>query len=230
MDYTGMAFIIAGWVVQIIIIIHLELRKRGKKMNDYKDILRILGHYKEPDPIEEMLKRLAFNPTFNSYEPDEPLYEIISSEPVRPTIMDPLGELSIEGLPMNKKDCWWVKYPKRALQEIKRMESSTNAAFRCSGKVLIWEEVITNNFGNKFYIEIETEDYPHKMPKTYVREAEIKFKRGKHMYNDGNLCLMRSSDYDSSTSVLQIRNLACAWCFAVEVYTRTGEWPTAEAD
>jgi hypothetical protein len=143
---------------------------------------------------------------------------------------DPLQKLSLKGLPTTSKSYWWVKYPTRALKEIEKMHANTNAALRCFGGKLIWDEVIRDNFGTQFFISIEAEDYPHKMPKAFVKEAEIKFKHAKHMYRDGSLCLMHHNDYNSSISILEIRNLACAWCWAVEVYTHTKEWPAAQAD
>ena len=148
----------------------------------------------------------------------------------RPSETDAIYWLSEKGLPTNSKSCWWVKYPNRALQEIDKMYVGTNAALSYSGKKLIWDEVIKNNFGTQFYISIVTENYPHKMPKVFVKEAEIRFRRGKHIYGDGSLCLLHPDDYNSNISILQMRNLGCAWCWAVEVYIETKEWPTSEAD
>jgi hypothetical protein len=132
------------------------------------------------------------------------------------------------GLSIKSQECWWVKYPQRALHEIQSMMRNTNSTLDYSGRKLIWEEVIRNNFNTWFHITIETEGYPYKIPKVFIKNSEIKFKKGKHMNSDESLCLMDSSDFNSKKSVLQIRNQACAWCWAVEVYTHTGEWPAAE--
>lgn len=204
-------------------------------MNNTIDILKFLQKQNEPKPFENIFRRIPTKPTSNSSYDILDLVEGVDffNAPIRsPSIpsTDALNELSLKGLPTNSKDYWWVKYPKRALSEIKKMHSETNATFKPIDKKLVWDEVIKNNFGTKFYISIETLDYPHKMPATYVREAEIKFRRGKHMFRDGKLCLMHSDDYNSKISILGIRNSACAWCWAVEVYTHTGKWPTAEAD
>ncbi|MBW1668188.1 MAG: hypothetical protein JRI79_13565 [Deltaproteobacteria bacterium] len=192
-------------------------------MKDYEKIMEILYPDRKPDFLTTVVTRML-----SRDEPKHARNDGIDSLDV--FNIDPLEELSLKRIPTNSKESWWVKFPRRALKEIRKMEAYTNAAVRCSGKKMIWEEVVKNNFGTQFYISIEAKDYPHKMPKAFVKEAEIKFKHGKHMYRDGSLCLMHPNEYNSNISILQIRNLACAWVWAVEVYTHTKQWPTAEED
>ena len=196
-------------------------------MDNLNEILRMLKGQNDPDPVDETYKTLKFIRPDTFYKD---ILESMQCQTEKPAQTDPTYLLSIKGLPTNKRDCWWVKYPNRALQEIDKMHSSTNAALRCSSKKLIWDEVIKNNFGTQFYISIETENYPHKMPKVFLKEAEIMLKKQKHTYRDGSLCLLHPDDYNSNISILQIRNLACAWCWAAEVYVHTKKWPAAETD
>jgi len=196
-------------------------------MNNFNEILRMLKGQNEPDPVDQTFKSYKFIRPDTFYKD---ILEGIQYQTETPAQTDPMYLLSKKGLPTNKRGCWWVEYPNRALQEIDKMHSSTNAALRCSGKKLIWDEVIKNNFGTQFYIAIETENYPHKMPTVFLKEAEIMLKKQKHTYRDGSLCLLHPDDYNSNISILQIRNLACAWCWAAEVYVHTKKWPAAETD
>ena len=137
-----------------------------------------------------------------------------------------LSLLSQAGLPTNGSN-WWVKHPGRAIDELNRMLSSTNARVLHAGSKMIFKEEISNNFGTRFLIAIETQDFPFKMPKVFLEEPRLNGK-AKHMWKDGSLCLLDPDDYHSSISILDIRNLAAAWCFSIEVYANTGEWPAAE--
>lgn len=126
---------------------------------------------------------------------------------------------------------WWTRYPKRAVEEIYKMHENTNAVLKTEGSKLIWEEELFNNFNTYFKISIEAgSNFPFEMPDTYVRNSGIDISRAKHMYSGSRLCLMHPSEYHSYISVLEIRNLAAAWCFCAEAYIETGEWPAAEAD
>ena len=49
-----------------------------------------------------------------------------------------------------------------------------------------------------------------------------------HRGPDGNLCLFEQAVYSTKMSILDIRNHACAWCWAYEIYLKTGDWPAAE--
>ncbi len=138
-----------------------------------------------------------------------------------------LNVLGDFGLPV-RGDYWWTRLPKRCLEEIHSMRKNTNATLARCDEELIWNECIVNNFETKFHISIETdESFPHKMPKVFVKDPWIKPSISAHMYEDGRLCLMHSNDYNSGISILEIRNLAAAWCFCYQVYSHTGTWPAA---
>lgn len=204
-------------------------------MNNIHEILRKFQNKNEPTQNENYFTDILPKPTFfNTHDiVDRILNTNENSEPARPLnniVKKKLPKLSSKGLPTDSNNYWWVRYPKRAISEIEKMNKSTNAAYKCVGRKLIWDEVIKNNFKTQFYISIETVDYPQKMPAVYIKESEIKFKRNKHMFKGGKMCLMHQDDYNSKISILEIRNMACAWCWAVEVYTHTNKWPTAEAD
>lgn len=196
-------------------------------MNTFYDIFRIL---KEEDEVEQARQAFTSSKRAQKNTFFQHALKGIQYRTRKPAEVDPLSLLSQKGLPINRKSCWWVKYPHRAIQEIEKMHSCTNAALSCSGKKLIWDEVVKNNFGTQFYISIETESYPHRMPMVFLRQAEIKVSKQKHMYGDGRLCLLHPDDYHSTISILQMRNLACTWCWAAEVYIHTKQWPAAEAD
>jgi hypothetical protein len=200
---------------------------KGIKMNTLYDIFRIL---KEEDEVEQARQVFKSSKAVQTGTFFPHVLKGIQYQTRKPAEVDPLSLLSQKGLPINRKSCWWVKYPHRAIQEIEKMHSCTNAALRCSGKKLIWDEVVKNNFGTQFYIVIETEAYPHRMPRVFFQEAEIRIKESKHMFGDGRLCLLHPDDYHSTISILEMRNLACTWCLLAEVYEYTKQWPAAEAD
>ena len=140
--------------------------------------------------------------------------------------LDILNEIA---LPIESKEYWWARYPKRACEEIYKLKENTNAFMETSGNRLIWKEEIINNFGSAFVISIETNSkYPFSMPKTFLLKPHIEPSDDKHMFKDGSLCLMHPSSYNSRISILQIRNQASAWCFCIEAYANTGKWPAAE--
>jgi len=135
-------------------------------------------------------------------------------------------------LPTHSSSFWWVRYPRRAVEEIRQMEENTNAMLFCEGSSLIFKEEIVSNFGTHFLLLIKVgSNYPFSMPDVYVVDSDIDVSNAKHQYSEGRFCLMHPSDYNSNnTSILEIRNLAAAWCWCAEVYLNTGEWPAAEAD
>ena len=137
-----------------------------------------------------------------------------------------LAMLKDLGFPTNKG--WWSKYPERALGEMYKMSQGTNAIARAVGSKMVWKESIVTNFGTRYDLSIETDGYPFKAPKVFVTNKRVSKGHKTHVNADGSLCLQHSSDYNSSTSVLQIRNRACAWCFAYEGYLATGKWPAAQ--
>ena len=131
------------------------------------------------------------------------------------------------GLPTDRST-WWVKYPKRALEEILRMQESTNAQLNCHNEKLVWDEWLLTNFNTQYHIFIETPGFPFKAPRVLVKSPIIKPWRRIHMYDDGRLCLMHPNKYHSRTSILEMRNLAASWCFCHEVFKHTGKWPSDE--
>jgi len=132
------------------------------------------------------------------------------------------------GIPLNG-NFWWCRFPKMAVESIWAMQNNTNASLIICEEKLIWQEWVTNNFDTRFFISIETQkNHPHEMPKVFIKEPHIKSDTTIHMYQDGHLCLMHSSEYNSKISVLEIRNQAASWCFSFEVFAYTGKWPAAE--
>lgn len=140
-----------------------------------------------------------------------------------------LDILSSIGLPVTYPEYWWVRYPKRAVQEISVMKENTNADFVHRGNKLIWEEKIMNNFDSYFLISIQTgADFPFTMPKAFVIHPKIECDPTIHIYREGNLCLMHPDTYHSKMLILETRNLSAAWCFSYEAYLHTGKWPAAQ--
>jgi len=138
-------------------------------------------------------------------------------------------ELLIDGygLPIDDLSNWWVKHPKRAIEELYLMEENTNSIFHVRGSQLIWEETIVNNLGQAYRLSIESQpEHPFSIPKVFVLSPHIT--AAAHRYHDGSLCLFHPDDYRSDMTLLSIRGLASAWCFCHGIYEQTGEWPAAE--
>ncbi len=128
------------------------------------------------------------------------------------------------GLPTDKK-YWWVEYPRRAVEEIFLMNLNTNATVENEDDNLVWFETIVTDFGQTHDLIIVSEPgYPHKMPKAFVPDTTTHI----HKMDDESLCLFDTCDYSSKMTILEIRNQACAWCFAYDAYIQTGQWPAAE--
>lgn len=72
-----------------------------------------------------------------------------------------LSLLNESGFPINGSG-WWVKYPKRAVEELYRMLSSTNARITHKQDKMIFKEEISNNFGTRFSISIEAQIFHSK--------------------------------------------------------------------
>lgn len=139
-----------------------------------------------------------------------------------------LDTLSRYGLPV-RGSYWWVRYPKRAVDEVNRMRN-TNAKLIFNDNKLFWEEWITNDYGTPFLISIESEEnHPFKEPDVFLKEPKLEHHERKHMYSDGSLCLFRPEEFSSRMTILDIRNMAASWCFCYESYVNTGNWPGAEA-
>jgi hypothetical protein len=133
------------------------------------------------------------------------------------------------GLPTDTgSNYWWVLYPQRAVEEIVNIRRRTNAVMERSGKKLIWKEWIYNNFGTRFYILMEAENFPLKMPKIYLLKPDIEPDLKIHMYRDKSLCLIHPDEYNSNMTLMDFRGFAAAWCFCVEVFANTRTWPAAE--
>ncbi|MBT6562549.1 MAG: hypothetical protein HON76_08480 [Candidatus Scalindua sp.] len=135
------------------------------------------------------------------------------------------------GLSLTSPDLWWKKYPKRAVEEIYKMQENTHSTFFCKGKQLIWEVQMINDFGSYFLISIETDSgYPFTAPKVFMKDPELEADYCMHVYSDKSLCLFRPEVYSSSMSILDIRNVAASWIHCYEIFLNTGEWAGAEAD
>jgi hypothetical protein len=79
--------------------------------------------------------------------------------------------------------------------------------------------------GGAYEIVIQTgPGYPHTMPKVFAPDAL----QTKHVWEDGSLCVFKREHYSSSMSILDVRNHACSWCHACDVYRATSEWGAAE--
>jgi hypothetical protein len=139
--------------------------------------------------------------------------------------LEMLGEYGL----ITQGNYWWVRYPKRAIEEILTMKENTNAYMSICDDQLIWTEKIVNNLGSEYLITIESRDnYPFKMPKVSLIEPWVNPNQKIHMYKNGTICFMHPDSYNSRISVLEIRNQVAVWCFAYDVFTHTGEWPAAE--
>jgi len=122
---------------------------------------------------------------------------------------------------------WWRRYPERALEEHLKMVNGTNADYRFEGGAMIWTEKIRTDFGSLHDLKVVAGPYfPSVPPKGYAPGSDS----GKHRFSDTSLCVAHPSEYSLRTSILDVRNLVCTWFFANEVHSKTGEWPTAEAD
>ncbi len=138
--------------------------------------------------------------------------------------------LSNSNLPFSGK-FWWGRYPKRAAEEIYKMSENTCASMYRKSSKLIFKEEIYNDFGTAFCISIEVgTGFPFKIPDVYVEDCDVDISVVPNCYNNGKLCLINPNLYNTQMTILEIRNLAVAWCQSVEVFFDTGVWPAAEGN
>lgn len=137
---------------------------------------------------------------------------------------DALAILKYNGFPTSHG--WWSRKPLRAVDELMRMVEHTNATAYARGDTIVWEELVQNNYGTSYDLEIIAgSNYPWTPPKVYAPGTTTT----RHNWSDGSLCLFKPEVYSSNWTILDVRNQACSWFFAYETYKNTGSWPTAEA-
>lgn len=150
------------------------------------------------------------------------------SAPVGDVLMscDPDVQLDHWGYPRGG-GYWWRQHPRRAVEEHLKMLNGTDAVHDFQGDSLVWIEEVNTDFSSIHVIAIVAGPYfPSVPPQAFAPEVRC----SRHRNGDGSLCLAHPSEYSNLTTILEIRNLACAWLFAYEAYEETGEWPAAEAD
>ena len=134
------------------------------------------------------------------------------------------------GLPIYDEDDWWVKFPKRAANEICKMQENSYSVLSVSGDKLVWHIENTTNYGNEYLMTLEVGfGYPSKQPSVYLLDPKITPRAEIHIWNSGELCLFKPEVYHSGMSLLDIRNKAAAWCLCYDIYVKTGKWGGAEA-
>lgn len=141
------------------------------------------------------------------------------------TYLDILEEC---GLP-DDENAFWVKYPDRFLQEVRKMVDNTNAVATYEDGKLVWIEDVINNFDTPFTIGITVSpSFPFSKPDVFVLAPDISPSNDKHMHGNGSLCLLHPDEFHSGMSILDFRNMACSWLMCFEVYKESGKWPAAE--
>lgn len=91
-----------------------------------------------------------------------------------------------------------------------------------------WIEVVEGPLSRTRYlfaVALPVSGWPFRPPEARVLEPAVS---GPHRYGNDRLCLLPTSEYRPSLSVLFIRNRAVAWIGNHEVYQRTGLWPRDE--
>lgn len=140
-----------------------------------------------------------------------------------------LAFLSSLGLQADN-DSFAIRYPARCLEELEKISNNTNAIVKGEGSDLVLYEYIENNFNYNFYTKIVVSPgFPFKMPSAFILEPDLAIGTP-HRWQDNSLCLFDKSEFNSSMSILDIRNQTSAWIFAYEVWRATGEWPAAEKE
>lgn len=153
------------------------------------------------------------------------MFEDLFGDSERNKYMQILGESNI---PLDNRNYWWVRNPKRCVKELSQMLDNTDSIHYFDNGKLIWEVEFENNFGTYFLISIETDsNYPFTAPKVFVKKPDIGT-CSKHVYGDKSLCLFHPDAYSPSMSILEIRNFASSWAFCWDAYEHSSQWPGAE--
>ena len=155
--------------------------------------------------------------------------ELRKSRPVRvtrsgrlePDENDPIEEPFKKSSPTRLKAhtfaiAWYENDPARFEYERTLMESHTNARMHFINGEVVYDEHVETDFDIPFHLVLRSEEgFPHAPPKVFCLEPPVPCEVSYHVYADGSLCLFLPDEWDSSHTLLDVRNWACEWAFNV---------------
>lgn len=97
-----------------------------------------------------------------------------------------------------------------------------------SGLTTAAEGALDTQVGNTYGIRITLDGYPYSLPKVYPKGWTL-HPEVPHRYNDGTLCIMRSTQWRSHFTVALVVAKAAIWLGKYEIWKRNGHvWPGLE--
>lgn len=128
---------------------------------------------------------------------------------------------------------WWSERPDRvAMEEMAIDENYPDFEFgHHEGTMFVHGWLTTNNY-NKYNVVITYPDnYPYSPPDPYIEEPDLDPYDIPHMYSNGVLCVLETSDetWENHSTAATMIGLVGAWLHAYEEWKETGYWPGDEA-
>jgi hypothetical protein len=87
---------------------------------------------------------------------------------------------------------------------------------------------LDTQYNNTYAIRIEIPNYPYSLPKVWLRDLKP-HPDAPHKFNDGSLCIMRSSQWRTHFTVALVVAKTSIWLGKYELWKRNGHhWPGLE--
>lgn len=95
------------------------------------------------------------------------------------------------------------------------------------GKITSVQGYLKTNYGKYYYVRIEIPDrYPYVMPRIFLPNETID-KSCRHVFTEGNICVMKSEQWSSTLSLAFIVGKTAVWLNKYDTWKRGGMelWP-----
>jgi len=94
-----------------------------------------------------------------------------------------------------------------------------------AGRITAAEGAIDTQNGNTYGIRIVLDNYPYALPKVFPKGWTL-YPSVPHTYNDGSLCIMKSTQWRQYFTVALVVAKTAVWLGKYEIWKRNGHcWP-----
>ena len=128
---------------------------------------------------------------------------------------------------------WWDERPNRVEKEkFAVKENYPHFSFGKHERTMFCHGWLTTNSDNDYNVVIAYPDnYPYSPPMPYIEEPDLDPYDNPHMYTNGELCVLETSDktWQTNSTAATMIGLVGAWLHAFEEWQASGNWPGEEA-
>lgn len=119
------------------------------------------------------------------------------------------------------RDRWAVE------QEKLRNRFPAFSFYRSGGRITSAQGIFETSYGGSYHVKVEIpSSYPYTIPKIWLPYNTIDRKCG-HVYSDGSVCTLRSSQWSKTMTVAVILVKTAVWLNKYDSWVRNGKrrWP-----